>query len=110
MRDDLCEFIKDFNEDLDSLELLLFFGRHPNARFNQRAVIHSTSLRRFEEIRSLKNLVDKGLVSAQTENGTTLYSLTLDCSSREKILGLRDIDQSQWQTIVDKLIQNLETA
>jgi hypothetical protein len=103
--DKLCTFIKDFGDDLNSLELLLFFSRHPNARFNRNALLHAPNgSGRFDSGIALKRLLDKKLVVAYSENGIILYSLTREEPAHSFSAGLVNIDQGQWQMIVEQLI------
>jgi hypothetical protein len=103
--DKLCSFIKDFSDDLNSLELLLFFSRHPNARFNRNALLHAPmSSGRFDSGIALKRLIDKKWVVAHAENGITLYALTKDEPAHSFSAGLVNIDQRQWQMIVEEII------
>ena len=103
--DKLCSFIKDFSDDLNSLELLLFFSRHPNARFNRNALLHAPmSSGRFDSGIALKRLIDNKLVDAYSENGIILYSLTKEEPAHSFSAGLINIDQRQWQMIVEQVI------
>lgn len=106
----LLEFIKDFGDDLSSLELLLFFGRHPHTRFNQTAIVQALNVRQFDRAKALRCLINKGLVVTCSENGITLYSLTRDASQRSLVLGLLDINQHQWQLIAERILQAYETV
>ena len=103
--DKLCSFIKDFSDDLNSLELLLFFSRYPNARFNRNALLHAPmSSGRFDCGIALKRLIDKKFVVAHSENGITLYSLTREEPAHSFSAELINIDQRQWQMIVEQII------
>jgi len=104
IEDKLCTFIKGFGDDLCSLELLLFFSRHPNARFNRTAVLHAANSRQFDTGISLKQLIDKKLVIAYTENGFTLYALTREEPWHSLAARLVNIDQGQWQIIVGNIL------
>ncbi|MDP2917786.1 MAG: hypothetical protein Q8O16_07665 [Dehalococcoidia bacterium] len=110
VQDKLLEFINDFGDDLSSLELLLFFGRHPHARFNRAAVAHALNIRRIDLVKSLRCLIDRKLVVTCVENDVTLYSLTRDASLQTLVLGLLDIGQHQWQLIAERIIQAYETV
>ena len=103
--DKLCCFIKDFSDDLNSLELLLFFSRHPNARFNRNALLHAPMTSgRFDCGIALKRLIDKKLVAVYPENGIILYSLTKEEPAHSISAELINIDQRQWQMIVEQII------
>ncbi len=104
----LCDFIQDFGDDLDSLELLLYFCRHPDARFNLTAVFHASSAKRFDTTKSLKRLTYKGLVVTCEESGNKLYTLTRDVHLRGLALGLLQIDQRQWRMIAERILRNIK--
>jgi hypothetical protein len=102
--DTLSKFIAEFGDDLCSLELLLFFGRHPNARFNHAAVVHALGPRQFDAGIALKKLREKDLVSASSSNGVYLFGLTRDEQIRDMVESMVNIDQRQWQTILEKIL------
>jgi hypothetical protein len=104
IEDKLCVFIKELSEDLCSLELLLFFSRHPHARFNRTAVLHSLTGKQFDTGMSLKLLIDKKLVVTYLENGLTLYALTREEPAHSLAAQLINIDQLQWQTILEHIL------
>ncbi len=105
IEEQLCVFIKNFCDDLCSLELLLFFSRHPNARFNRSAVLHVVSAKRFDSAVALKKLIDNGVIVTHTENGITLYSLTKSEPIQSLALKMLNIDQSQWQVILLQILE-----
>ncbi len=104
INDKLCTFVKDFCDDLSSLELMWFFSRHPHARFNHSAVLHVLNSKRFDAAIALKRLVDKKIVVTYTENGITLYALTKEEPAHGLAAQLVNIDQGQWQTIVEQIL------
>jgi hypothetical protein len=105
----LADFIKDFCDDLCSFELLLFFGRHPNARFNRTAVLRALAARRFDTAIALKRLTDRKLVITHFENGITLYALTKEEPAYSIVAELRNIDHLQWQTLAEQIITGRNT-
>ena len=104
IEDKLGLFIKEFSADLCSLELLIFFSRHPHARFNSNAVLHALTTKRFDTNAALKRLVEKKIVVSYFENGIFLYSLTKEEPSYSLTTQLVNIDQSQWQTIIEHIL------
>jgi len=105
IEDKLALFIKEFSADLCSLELLIYFGRHPHARFNSTAVLHALTIKRFDTNAALKILVDKKVVVSNFENGLLLYSLTKQEPTHSLVTKLVSIDQSQWQTIIEHILK-----
>jgi hypothetical protein len=108
IEDKLCNFIKDFGDDLFSLELLLFFSRHPNARFNRTSILHVLTTKQFDTGIALKRLIDKKIVVTHSENGVSLYALTREEPLHSLAAGLVNIDQRQWQVIVEQILNAQE--
>jgi hypothetical protein len=104
IEDKLCDFIKDIGDDLCSLELLLFFSRHPDARFNRTAVIHAITSKQYDTGIALKHLMDKKIVVTYSENGITLYALTKEEPVHSLTAQLVAIDQHQWQIVLGHLL------
>jgi len=100
----LNSFIKEFSQDLCSLELLLFFSRHPHARFNRTAVLHASTAKNYDTNAALKVLVDKKIVISHIENGVTLYTLTKNEPAHSLAIQLVSIDQHQWQIILEHIL------
>jgi hypothetical protein len=104
IEDQLCNFIKNFCDDLCTLELLLFFSRHPNARFNRSAVLHVVTTKRFDTGLALKKLIDRNVVVTYTENNISLYALTKSEPEHTLACQMLSIDQSQWQVILLQIL------
>jgi hypothetical protein len=104
IEDKLRNFINEFSEDLCSLELLLFFSRHPHARFNCTAVLHALTTKKFDTNTALQVLVAKKIVVSCHENGITLYTLTKDEPAHSLATQLANIDQRQWQIILEQIL------
>jgi hypothetical protein len=94
--------IKEFSDDPYCLELIQFFGWHPNTRFSGLAILHALSVngeRRYID-KALRQLVDKGIVKTYSENGIALYCLTDNNGLRQKALDVAGLDWSQWQDVL----------
>jgi len=104
LQDSLSNFIREFADDLYSLELLLFFSRHPHARFNRTAVLHAVITKQFDTALALKRLIDKKLVVTSCENGINLFALTKEEPWHSLAAQLTTIDQRQWQIIVESIL------
>ena len=104
IEDKLSNFINEFSDNLYCLELLMFFSRHPNARFNRSAILHSAKIEPFEASISLNHLVNKKVVVAYSENDITLYGLTKEEPTHTLASQLVSIDQNQWQIILEQLL------
>jgi hypothetical protein len=97
-----CQLIEKYGKEPYCLELLQFFGWHPNTRFSRLAILHAlaaTNERRFLDI-ALRRLVDKGIVTTYSENNVPFYCLTEDLSLRQEALDAACIDWSQWQDML----------
>jgi hypothetical protein len=105
VEDKLCNFIKDFCDDLNSLELLIFFSRHPLAKFNRTAVVHALLAKQFDAGIALKRLIDKRIIVTSNVNGMTLYSLTREEPSYTLAVELVNIDQSKWQRVLEQILK-----
>jgi len=106
IEDRLCEFLKNFADDLNGLELALFFGRHPNAKFNRTAVLHALNTRQFDAGMALKKLINNKIVVTCSENGITLYSLTSDECIRSLITNLVNLGQRNWQLLLEQILRD----
>ncbi len=100
----LCQFTREYAGDQDCLlELIQFFGRYPNTRFSELAVIHALNGRRLYTERALRHLVDKGVVKRYRENNVYLYSLTEDESLRSLIIDLARLNWGNWQQLLRQI-------
>jgi hypothetical protein len=104
IEDKLCAFIKDLGDDLYSLELLLFFSRHPHARFNRTAVLHAITSKQFDTGIALKRLIERKIVVTYSENGITLFALTKQEPIHSLAAEMINIDQRQWQKILEQIL------
>ncbi len=97
----LLQFAKEYCNNYSSLELLLFFGRHPHAWFSQQAIIRALDARKAEIFEAIQYLMDKGLVVTRTnESGLRFFSLAKDSPSRDSVLELvaLDFQHIEWLT------------
>jgi hypothetical protein len=100
--DNTRQLIEKYGKEPYCLELLQFFGWHPNAHFSGLAILHAlgaTNERRFL-YNALRQLVDKGIVTTYSENNVPFYCLTEDLPLRQEALDAACIDWSQWQDML----------
>jgi hypothetical protein len=65
-----------YANDTHCLELLQFFGKHPRTRFSRLALVHALNNGKLCVIdRSLKRLVNDGVVILHSDKIVALYSL-----------------------------------
>ena len=81
--EELLRFCEANVKDYVGMDLLAFWGRHPDTRFTDRAVTGALAGKKQKVAKALKELVTSGLVDASGYNGSTLYSLTSDRKQRE---------------------------
>jgi len=101
----LSQFIKEYADDHCCLELLRFFGGHPNTRFSRLVVVHALNSNpgKLYTKRALRRLADKGVVRTYIENNVPLYSLTEDESLCSLASDLAKLDWCQWQLVLQQL-------
>ena len=105
----LYQLIKEYSDNPYCLELIQFFGWHPNARFSGLAILHALSVsgeRRYVE-KALRQLIDKGLVKTYSENNIAFYCLTDDNALRQAALDIARLDWSQWQVMLRQSYTNM---
>jgi len=107
--DKLSQFMKEYDSDQCSLELLLFLGRHPRTRFSRLAIVHALNAWRLDIERALRRLGERGLVKTYTENGTSFYSLTEDKSLCSPVLDLLKTDSVNVNRCLNKFSPTLES-
>ena len=73
---EIREFIRQFADDPQIQEMLLFLGRHPYTRFNKPALVDSLNMHPVAVDNTVKRLAEKGLVTKSQTNGNAVYSLT----------------------------------
>ena len=96
----LRQFIKDYADDKCCLELIRFFGRHPNTRFSHLATVHALTGQRLYTDQALRRLVNSGVVKTYIENNVPRYSLSDDELLRSLVLALAELNRCQWQLVV----------
>ena len=98
----LSQFIKNNECDHYCVELLRFFGAHPNARFSKLAVVHALSENgsKLYIEKSLRYLNDKGIVRVYTEDKVYFYALADDEPVHKMVSDLGKLDWRQWQLVL----------
>ncbi len=105
----LCQFIKEYADgQYCLLELLRFWGRHPNTRFSQLAIVHALDSRRLYVETALKHLINEGIIKTYIENGDFRYSLTEDEELRNLVLDLARLNWCQWQLMLGQMYPSSE--
>ena len=102
VEDKLNHLVREYGDDHCSLDLLMFFGRHPYARFSRMAIAHSIDAQRLNIDRPLKQLITAGLVRMYVENGLPVYSLTEDESLCGLVVQLDNLDRYKWQVMLKR--------
>jgi hypothetical protein len=100
---ELFSFLKENDITGHRLRLLLFWGKHPQAKFNLDCIAHTLDITCFHMRELLREMISKGIVEERLcESGIAHYSLNSGHALIEYIQELADLD---W-----KAIMNLEGA
>jgi len=84
------------------LELMRFFGVHPNSRFSKLAIIHAVDEngRHLEVERALAQLTSEGVLKTDNSNGTSFYLLSHEEAVMRRVLALARFDWLRWQWLL----------
>lgn len=99
----LYRFLHEHGDNRVKRELLLFWGMHPNARFDRRTICYVLDCSKLDMERALRTMVEEGLLDKRISNGVTLYSLTPDEKKRRPILELAGFSWDQWQLMLRRM-------
>jgi hypothetical protein len=95
----LYSFLKENEITGHRLRLLLFWGKHPQARFNIDGIAHVLDITCFHMRELLRELISKGMVEEQyCASGIAHYSLNSGHALSENIQELANLD---WKAIMD---------
>lgn len=100
IRAEVYRFLQEHGDSRVKRELLLFWGMHPNARFDRRAICYALDCNKLEAEKALRAMVGEGLLEERTGNGVALYLLTTDDERRRSVLELAALSWEQWQLMV----------
>ena len=95
----LCSLVREYGREPYCLEIIQFFGWHPNAGFSAYAILQALGAgagRRYVA-RTLHRLVDKGMVVTYSENGIRLYRLAREGSLRREAIDMAALGWGQRQ-------------
>ncbi len=99
----LRRFVGEYCDGSGSLQILVFLGKHPHARFSQLAIVHALDARRADVEKSLRFLAGEGLVVTSTaEHGLPFYSLTEDEGRCGLVSQLVALDWWQHQLVLQE--------
>ena len=92
---DLISFLKENEFTGLRLRLLLFWGRHPQAKFNLDCMAHVLDITRHHLRELMKELIDRGMVNEQyCTSGIAHYSLNYEHALSAHIQHLAELDWS----------------
>jgi hypothetical protein len=100
IEENLYQFIRKYADEPLKMELLAFWGRHPNAKFSKLAIYHVEDCRKVDACRALGDMAEAGLVDAHIYNGTPLYSLTMNEEKRRLVMKLATLGWDQQQLVL----------
>lgn len=93
--EELLRFLEQYAGDRLKMEMLAFWGRHPDAKFAGGAISCALDCKRSAMDRALKDMVVTGLVDTCTHNGVPFYSLTTNEEKRRVALHLAALGWDQ---------------
>ena len=92
---ELFSFLKENDVTGHRLRLLLFWGRHPQAKFNLDCIAHVLDITHFHVRELLRELISKGMVEEKyCASGMAHYSLNSGHALSEYIQELASLDWS----------------
>jgi hypothetical protein len=74
----LDKVIKRYADDRSCQEVILFLGRHPQARFSRLAIVHALGGYKLYIEQALNHLANDGVVKRYVKDNLPLYSLSVD--------------------------------
>jgi hypothetical protein len=102
--EEIFSFLKENEFTGLRLRLLLFWGRHPQARFNLDGISHVMDITHHHLKELLKELIDKGMINEQyCPSGIAHYSLNHDHEFSGHIQKLAELDWSAINSIEGEL-------
>lgn len=102
--DEIFSFIKKHEFVGLKLQLLIFWGKHPEASFNLDGIAHVMEITRNHLMELLKELIDKGIINEQyCSSGIAHYSLNHDHEYSGHIKRLAQMDWSEINSIEGEL-------
>lgn len=99
----LLRLLEECARDRLKIELLAFWGRHPNARFSRGAISCALDCKKLSVDRALKDMVETGLVDTHSCNGVPVYSLTANEERRRPVIELASLGWDQLQLMVRRV-------
>jgi hypothetical protein len=104
-KDLLVATVNQYSNDTFCLELLNFFGKFSNMRFNRLALIHGiyngdAHSKTHLINQALNKLTDAQLIYTTVENGITLYNLTGEKKMRKIVCQYAGLDLQQRQQLL----------
>lgn len=103
LNQDLFHLLEKYGSNRVERELLIFWSRHPNAKFGRLAMFYAIDCHRSELDNALRAQVEAKLVDICCEHGQTFYSLTGDETKRQSVLALAGLQWGQRQSMLDSL-------
>ncbi|MGA7676934.1 MAG: hypothetical protein WCA51_00965 [Dehalococcoidia bacterium] len=96
---DLLPFLKDINCTSMQFKLLCFWGRHPKVKLSLYTIARALDTSALSLRDALANLVAKGILSAQHNNGDLITYALSDQQTQEYIDELGSLDWNQMMNL-----------
>ena len=101
---DLLSFLKRNSHVGLELQLLLFWGRHPQAKLSLYSIASALDTARINLRHAIKSLVEKNiLIEKENSNGLITYSLSENAEIQKHITVLGKLDWSEFKTLEREL-------
>ena len=101
----LFQLLSEYSGNRAKKDLLVFWCRHPNAKFARSAIYCDSGLNRLEVDKALEEMVEAGLVDTSVHNSVRLYWLTANEERRRPITELATLGWTQWQRMVNRMAE-----
>jgi hypothetical protein len=111
LNQDMFDYLRE-NEFIGlRLRLLLFWGKHPQAKFNFDGIAHFIATTRCHLKEMLKEFIDKGIVNEEyCESGVAHYCLNQDHQLSQHIQELAELDWGKINYLEEVLGQKTLTT
>ena len=103
VKESVYHLLKEHGNNRVKRELLLFWGLHPSARFESKAIMYALECNRLDTERALGTMVEEGLIDRSIYNGVTLYSLTTHGEIRQPVLELANLSWYEWELVLRRI-------
>jgi hypothetical protein len=106
----LYQFLKEHGNNWVKRELLLFWGMHPNTKYDRNVICYALDCSKLDAESALSYMVEEGLLDNRISNGVTLYSLTTNEDRRRPLLALAILGWDRWRLLLRRMEEGNRVA